>query len=73
MSVSPARIFNLPGGSLRRGAAADVTVFDPSREWTVDATKFRSKGRNSPYVGQTLQGVVMCTIVGGKIVHETVG
>jgi dihydroorotase len=73
MSVSPARIFNLPGGTLRRGAMADVTVFDPAREWTVDATKFRSKGRNSPYVGQTLQGVVMCTIVGGKIVHETVG
>ena len=73
MSVSPARIFNLPGGTLRRGAAADVTVFDPSREWTVDAAKFRSKGRNSPYVGQTLQGVVMCTIVGGKIVHETAG
>ena len=73
MSVSPARIFNLPGGPLRRGVAADVTVFDPGREWTVDAAKFRSKGRNSPYVGQTLQGVVMCTIVGGKIVHQTVG
>jgi dihydroorotase len=73
MSVSPARTFNLPGGSLRRGGVADVTVFDPAREWKVDPAKFRSKGRNSPYVGHTLQGVVMCTIVGGKIVHQAAG
>jgi dihydroorotase len=73
MSVSPARIFGLPGGSLKPGAVADITVFDPSREWTVDAARFVSKGRNSPYVGQTLQGVVMCTIVGGKIVHQAAG
>ena len=73
MSVSPARTFNLPGGSLRRGALADVTVFDPAREWTVDPARFTSKGRNSPYSGHTLQGVVMCTIVGGKIVHQAAG
>ena len=73
MSVSPARIFNLPGGSLSRGAVADVTVFDPAREWTVDPARFVSKGRNSPYVGHTLQGVVMCTIVGGRIVHQAAG
>jgi dihydroorotase len=73
MSVSPARTFNLPGGSLRRGSVADVTVFDPQREWTVDPSKFVSKGRNSPYGGQTLHGVVMCTIVGGKIVHRMAG
>jgi dihydroorotase len=73
MSVAPARTFNLPGGSLRRGAVADVTVFDPAREWKVDPSRFASKGRNSPYGGQTLQGLVMCTIVGGKIVHRTTG
>jgi dihydroorotase len=73
MAVSPARTFNLPGGSLRRGGVADVTVFDPTRDWTVDPTKFASKGRNSPYGGRTLQGVVMCTIVGGKIVHQATG
>jgi dihydroorotase len=73
MSVSPAKTFNLPGGTLRRGSVADITIFDAGREWTVDASQFRSKGRNSPYVGQTLQGRVMCTIVGGKIVHETTG
>jgi dihydroorotase len=73
MSVSPARTFNLPGGTLRRGAVADITVFDPAREWTVDPTKFASKGRNSPYGGRTLTGLVMCTIVGGRIVHHTAG
>ena len=73
MSVSPARTFNLPGGTLRRGSVADVTVFDATREWKVDPAKFASKGRNSPYGGQTLQGVVMCTIVGGKIVHRLAG
>ena len=73
MSVSPARTFNLPGGSLRRGNVADVTVFDATREWTVDPAKFVSKGRNSPYGGYTLLGHVMCTIVGGKIVHRATG
>jgi dihydroorotase len=73
MSVSPARTFNLPGGTLKRGAVADVTAFDPGREWKVDATKFVSKGRNSPYSGHTLQGIVMCTIVGGRIVHQAAG
>jgi len=73
MSVSPARTFGLPGGSLQRGAVADVTVFDPTREWKVDAANFVSKGRNSPYSGHTLQGVVMCTIVGGRIVHQAAG
>jgi dihydroorotase len=73
MSVSPARTFNLPGGSLRKGSVADITVFDPSREWKVDPSRFASKGRNSPYAGHMLQGVVMCTIVGGRIVHQAAG
>ena len=50
-----------------------ITVFDATREWTVDPEKFVSKGRNSPYGGYTLRGRVMCTIVGGKIVHRATG
>jgi dihydroorotase len=73
MSVSPAQTFGLPGGSLQRGVVADVTVFDPTREWKVDSANFVSKGRNSPYTGHTLQGIVMCTIVGGRIVHQAAG
>src|SRR3954454_24274180 len=49
MSCAPARLFKLPGGTLRKGALADVTVFDPDKEWTVDPARFASKGRNTPY------------------------
>jgi dihydroorotase len=70
MSVAPARIFHLPGGSLGRGRPADITVFDPDREWVVDPAKFLSKGRNSPYAGHKLRGQAVCTVVGGRIVHH---
>jgi len=73
MSVAPAKVFNLPGGSLRRGTVADITVFDPSAEWTVDPDRFLSKGRNSPYRGKRLTGRATCTIVGGRVVFKTDG
>jgi dihydroorotase len=71
MSCAPARIFNLPGGSLKRGSAADVTVFDPSARWKVDPARFLSKGRNSPYAGMTLVGRAACTIVAGSVVFRS--
>lgn len=67
MSCAPARVFNLPGGTLRKGAIADVTVFDPGAEWKVDPSSFRSKGRNTPYAGRTLHGRVHATLVGGRV------
>lgn len=67
MSCAPARAFNLPGGTLRRAAPADVTVFDPNVEWTVDPTRFLSRSRNSPFSGLTLRGAADLTIVGGEI------
>ena len=70
MSTAPAKVFHLEGGSLRRGMAADITVFDPTREWTVDPSQFRTKGRNTPYGGRVLTGSVRCTIVDGQIVHR---
>ena len=72
MSVAPARIFHLAGGTLRKGSAADVTIFNPTEEWTVDPARFRSKGRNSPYVGMTLTGRVHCTLVDGAVIHRAV-
>jgi dihydroorotase len=71
MSCTPARIFNLPGGSLKRGGVADITVFDPKARWQVDASKFLSKGRNSPYNGMTLIGRPACTIVAGSVVYRS--
>ncbi|HEY8166339.1 MAG TPA: dihydroorotase [Gemmatimonadaceae bacterium] len=71
MSVAPSRIFRLRGGTLRRGAEADVTVFDPSAKWTVDPSEMLTKGRNTPFTGMTLTGRAVCTIVGGKVVHHS--
>src|SRR4029078_11378484 len=68
MACTPARLFNLPGGSLKRGSAADVSVFDPGARWKVDASQFASKGRNSPYNGMTLVGRPACTVVAGSVV-----
>ncbi len=70
MSCGPAKLFHLPGGALRRGVAADITVFDPTAEWTVDARTFRTKGRNTPYAGRTLTGLVRCTLVEGQVVYR---
>ncbi|MEP6494749.1 MAG: dihydroorotase [bacterium] len=72
MSCAPARVFKLPGGTLRRGADADVTVFDPAVSWLVEPTKFKTKGRNTPYAGKTLQGRAICTIVGGRVIHRAI-
>jgi dihydroorotase len=71
MSCRPAKVFHLPGGTLAKGSIADVSVFDPAMEWTVEAKRFRSKGRNTPYDGQKLHGAAFCTIVGGRIVYRS--
>jgi dihydroorotase len=69
-SSGPARCFDMRGrGSLARGSIADVTVFDPKKNWTFEAAKSRSKSRNTPFDGWNLTGKVVATIVGGKIVY----
>jgi len=70
MACAPARVFHLPGGTLRRGSPGDVTVFDPDAEWEVNPAKFRTKGRNTPYQGMAVTGRVHVTIVGGRVVHQ---
>ena len=57
-------------GSLRTGANADITIFNPNAKWTVDTEKFVSKGKNSPLHGQTLKGQVVMTLVGGEVVFS---
>ena len=70
MSVSPARVFGLAGGTLRASSVADITVFDPAQEWVVNPETFLSKGRNTPYRGRQLRGRATCTIVGGRVVYR---
>jgi dihydroorotase len=71
LTIGPARVFSLSRGTLALGtlalgAAADITVFDPEREWTVDPKNFRSRSRNTPFAGRTLRGAVVATFVAGR-------
>jgi dihydroorotase len=68
MSCAPARAFKLPGGTLKEGSVADLTVFDPNVEWTVDPAKFVSKSRNTPFSGWQLKGRAVMTSIGGRII-----
>jgi dihydroorotase len=70
MSCQPARAFRLPGGTLRPGSPADVTVLDLDAAWTVDRRAFRSRSRNTPFDGWSLKGRAVTTVVGGKVVFE---
>jgi dihydroorotase len=70
MTINPARIFNLPGGTLAEGSPADITIIDPDKKWTVRADKFRSRSQNSPFIGYKLSGQAYKTILGGRVVFE---
>jgi dihydroorotase len=73
LSTNPARVLNLPGGSLADGAPADIVVIDPDRRVTIDASRHVSKSKNTPFNGWELRGAVAYTLVGGRIVHRGVG
>jgi dihydroorotase len=66
LSTGPARVLNLPGGTLRPGSPADVTLFDPEGEATVKAAAFLSRSRNTPFEGWVLKGRPVATLVGGR-------
>ncbi len=70
MSCAPARLFDLPGGTLKVGSHGDVTVFDPGAVWMCDPARFVSKSRNTPFKGWKLQGKPRFTVVGGEVVWE---
>ena len=70
LTARPARAWNLDAGTLRPGAPADLTIFDPAEEWTVDPARFASKGRNTPLEGVTLRGRVRQTWLGGRKVYD---
>jgi dihydroorotase len=73
MTMNPACILRIPKGRLSVGADADVVIFDPEEEWTVDPERFRSMGRNTPFGGAKLKGRVKYTIVGGTVVYQDAG
>jgi len=70
LTTGPANALGVPVGLLEEGIEADVTVFDPELEWTVDAQKLVSKSKNTPFDGWKMKGAAICTIVAGKIAYK---
>ena len=69
MSLHPARILGLPGGTLSIGAAADITVIDPDAVFTYTEDQVVSKSKNSPFLGWKLQGRAVLTVMDGRVTH----
>jgi dihydroorotase len=70
LSLNPARLLHLPGGTLSEGAAADITVLAPDMVSTIDAARLVSRSKNTPFDRWRLTGGVAATIVGGKVVYR---
>jgi dihydroorotase len=73
MTRRPARLLDLPAGTLAEGAAADICLFDPAETWIYDAKAGNSKSSNSPWDGSKLRGRVKATIVDGRVVYPFAG
>ena len=70
MSLNPAKIIGLNRGKVQKGEIADLVVFNPNVEWTIDPKNFASKGKSTPFGGRKVYGRVINTIFSGKIVYE---
>lgn len=70
MSYNPAQILGLEGGEIKEGGVADLMIADLDETWTIDPDNFVSKGKNNPFKGMQLQGVVKYTIVDGEIKYQ---
>ena len=70
MSVRPATILGVQGGTLTAGAPADVTLIDPDAPWRIDPRQFRSKSRNTPFAGWEVHARAAATIAAGRLTHR---
>lgn len=70
LTCGPAALLDLDAGRIEAGRPADLVLFDPGAPIVVDAAALRSKSRNSPFDGRRLQGRVLMTVAGGRIVHD---
>ncbi len=70
MSFNPAKVINVPYGSLNEGEAADIVLFDPEKEYVIKKEDFKSKSFNTPFIGTKVFGMVVKTISNGKVVYE---
>ncbi len=70
LTLAPARILGLDKGRLKVGGDADLTLIDLEREQTIEVSRFRSKSRNSPFLGWKLKGLAVLTVMAGRIVYQ---
>ena len=76
LTTGPARVLGQSYadlGSMQSGTTADIVLFDPEQEWTVDTSEFESKGRNTPLEGTVLKGRVVATFASGRLVYQGPG
>jgi dihydroorotase len=69
LTSKPAQLLGLELGQLAVGSVADITIFDPHRDWIVSETTLISRGKNSPFIGWEMQGAVSTTLLDGEIVY----
>lgn len=72
LTRAPARIVGLPPPRIREGSEASLTLVDPARTWTIAPERLRTKSRNTPFMGQTVKGMVMMTLVAGAVAFDVV-
>lgn len=70
LTIGPAKLAGLPGGTLAEGAIADFILFDPNKPWVCDGAALRSRSQNTPFDGRRLMGRVLATYVSGQQVFE---
>lgn len=73
VTVRPAERFRLPGGRLRRGAPADLVLFDLDKAWRIEEDLLHSKSKNSAFGGRPVQGKVLRTVVDGRPLYAAAG
>ena len=70
MSYNPAKLLGIDRGEIAEGKIADLTIFDPNREYVYIKDKIVSKSKNTPWINKNLKGQVKYTVVSGRIVYE---
>lgn len=70
ITSQPAHILNIAAGNLSVGSNADIAIFNPNLEWKVESSQLKSQGKNSPFLGQSMQGKVQYTLLNGQICFQ---
>jgi dihydroorotase len=70
LTRAPAKIMGIGAPTIAEGAPANLTLVDPNREWKVEPERLRTKSKNSPFMNQTVKGMVLATVVFGSVAFE---